>query len=44
MFKLALNAGHGKHTKGKRCMKSLDKTETREGRLIAEFVKKLKAY
>ena len=29
-FKLALNAGHGMHTEGKRCMKSLDPSETRE--------------
>lgn len=29
-FKLALNAGHGMYTAGKRCMKSLDPGETRE--------------
>lgn len=29
-FKLALNAGHGMYTEGKRCMKSLDPSETRE--------------
>lgn len=29
-FKLALNAGHGMYTEGKRCMKSLDPGETRE--------------
>ncbi len=30
MFKLALNAGHGINTAGKRCLKSLDPNETRE--------------
>lgn len=30
IFKLALNAGHGMHTEGKRCLKSLDPAETRE--------------
>ena len=30
MFKLALNAGHGIHTAGKRCLKSIDPNETRE--------------
>lgn len=30
MFKLALGAGHGSSTPGKRCMKSLDPNETRE--------------
>ena len=30
MFKLALNAGHGIHTAGKRCLESLDPNETRE--------------
>ena len=30
MFKLALNAGHGANTAGKRCLKSIDKNETRE--------------
>lgn len=30
MFKLALNAGHGLYTAGKRCLKSLDPNETRE--------------
>ena len=29
-FKLALNAGHGLYTAGKRCLKSLDPNETRE--------------
>lgn len=30
MFKIALDAGHGKYTTGKRCLKSIDKNETRE--------------
>ena len=30
MFKLALNAGHGYNTAGKRCLKSIDPNETRE--------------
>ena len=48
MFKIALNAGHGLYTAGKRCMKALDPMETREWRLnsrICEKVEqKLKAY
>lgn len=30
MFKIALDAGHGLYTAGKRCLKSIDKNETRE--------------
>ena len=30
MFKIALGAGHGFNTPGKRCLKSLDPNETRE--------------
>lgn len=30
MFKIALNAGHGHKTAGKRCLKSIDPNETRE--------------
>jgi N-acetylmuramoyl-L-alanine amidase len=30
MFKIALGAGHGMHTAGKRCLKALDPNETRE--------------
>lgn len=30
MFKIALNAGHGLYTAGKRCLKTLDPKETRE--------------
>ena len=48
MFKLALNAGHGLNTAGKRCMKKLDKNETREwtlnSRICEKIEKKLKAY
>lgn len=46
MFKLALNAGHGLHTAGKRCLKSLDPNETREWYLndrIADKIEKLLA-
>ncbi len=43
MFKLALNAGHGKHTQGKRCMKSLDKTETREWALNSRICEKIES-
>lgn len=44
MFKLALNAGHGIGTAGKRCMKSLDANETREWWLndrIADGIEKI---
>lgn len=48
MFKIALNAGHGLNTAGKRCKKSLDKNETREwwlnDRICDKIEKKLKAY
>lgn len=37
MFKLALGAGHGKNTAGKRCHKSLDPNETREWWLNDRF-------
>lgn len=30
MFKIAMGAGHGKHTEGKRCLKAIDPNETRE--------------
>lgn len=43
-FKIALTAGHYKHTPGKRCLKSLDPKETREWVLndrIADKVEKL---
>lgn len=48
MFKIALNAGHGLNTAGKRCKKSLDKNETREwflnDRICDKIEKKLKSY
>lgn len=48
MFKIALGAGHGIHTAGKRCMKALDPNETREWWLndrIADYVEsQLKDY
>ena len=48
MFKLALNAGHGKKTAGKRCLKKLDKNQTREwalnSRICEKIETKLKAY
>lgn len=48
MFKLALNAGHGLKTAGKRCMKKLDPKETREwtlnSRICEKIEEKLKAY
>ena len=43
-FKIALSAGHGRYTAGKRCKESLDKNETREWVLndrIADKVEKL---
>jgi N-acetylmuramoyl-L-alanine amidase len=47
-FKIALNAGHGKNTLGKRCLKKLDKNETREwilnSRICEKIEMKLKAY
>jgi N-acetylmuramoyl-L-alanine amidase len=48
MFKLALNAGHGLKTAGKRCLKKLDKNQTREwvlnSRICEKIEMKLKAY
>lgn len=48
MFKIALGAGHGINTAGKRCMKALDPNETREWWLndrICDYVESyLKAY
>ena len=48
MFKIALNAGHYMKTAGKRCMKKLDKNETREwwlnDRICDKIEKKLKSY
>jgi N-acetylmuramoyl-L-alanine amidase len=48
MFKIALDAGHGMNTAGKRCMKSIDANETREwwmnDRICDKIEKKLTAY
>lgn len=48
MFKIALDAGHGKYTAGKRCLKSLDSNETREwflnDRICDKIEKLLKSY
>lgn len=48
MFKIALNAGHGYYTAGKRCLKSLDANETREwvlnARICDKVQEKLKGY
>ena len=48
MYKIALNAGHGLNTAGKRCLASLDSNETREwqlnSRICNKIEEKLKAY
>ncbi len=48
MFKIALNAGHYLKTAGKRCLKALDKNETREwtlnDRICDKIEEKLKSY
>lgn len=48
MFKIALNAGHGYYTAGKRCLKALDAKETREwvlnARICDKVQEKLKGY
>ena len=43
MFKLALDAGHGINTPGKRCLKSLDPNETREWQLNSQIADKVEA-
>ena len=43
MFKIALNAGHYKNTAGKRCLKKLDKNETREWALNDRICDKIEA-
>lgn len=40
-FKIALSAGHGRNTSGKRCMKSLDPNQTREWVLNARIAEKI---
>ncbi len=47
MLKIAIDAGHGKNTAGKRCLKKIDSNETREWTLndrIADKLEKLLAY
>ena len=48
MLKIAINAGHGLNTAGKRCMKSIDPAETREwslnSRIAEKVINKLKGY
>lgn len=41
MFRLALNAGHGRNTAGKRCLKSIDPNETREWILNSRICDKI---
>ena len=44
MYKIALDAGHGLHTPGRRCLKQYDSSETREWQLnsrVAERVEQL---
>ncbi len=41
MFKLALNAGHGMNTLGKRCLKKLDNNSTREWYLNSRICEKI---
>ena len=41
MLKIAIDAGHGLYTAGKRCMKSLDPNETREWSLNSEIAEQL---
>ena len=43
MFKLALSAGHGYNTPGKRCLKSLDPNQTREWELNSRICNKIQA-
>lgn len=43
MFKIALDAGHGRHTAGKRCLKAIDKNETREWVLNDRICRKIEA-
>lgn len=48
MVKIALNAGHGRYTAGKRCLQALDPNETREwvlnSRICEKIEEKLKSY
>lgn len=44
MSKIVIDAGHGKNTAGKRCLKSLDQNETREWVLNARVADALETY
>ena len=48
MLKIAIDAGHGLYTAGKRCLKSIDPNETREwvlnSRIAGKVIEKLKSY
>ena len=44
MFKLALNAGHGMNTAGKRCLKAIDPKETREWYLNSRICNYIEEY
>lgn len=44
MSKIVIDAGHGRNTAGKRCLKSLDPNETREWELNARVAKALETY
>lgn len=44
MAKIAIDAGHGRYTSGKRCLKKLDPSETREWVLNARVADALGAY
>lgn len=44
MLKIALGAGHGLHTEGKRCMKAIDPNETREWWLNDRICDYVEAY
>ena len=44
MAKIVIDAGHGKYTAGKRCLKSLDPEETREWVLNARVTEALETY
>lgn len=48
MLKIAIDAGHGLYTAGKRCLKSIDPKETREwilnSRIAEKVIEKLKSY
>lgn len=41
MFKIALDAGHGRYTSGKRCLKAIDSNETREWVLNSRICDKI---